>query len=144
MRTRGLVAAVVSVLWAGAAAAVSPYPDQPFDVRVTGMLLPVEERGREDLVAVEVDVEGQSWLLRLGRVEGRTRGERGRAVKYDFILLHQVRFYGAQDVIARLKKPEIVGKVLIMEGRLDTKKKRFLVRSVKEASGTRPASPRGD
>ena len=103
-------------------------------MRVTGTLLPITAESREDLVTVKVFVEGQPWLLRVGQVEKLTADERERAVDDD-ILLREVRFYGPDDLIGRLQKPEIAGKVLTIEGRLDTKEKRFLVTAVKEPDG---------
>jgi hypothetical protein len=45
-----------------------------------------------------------------------------------------VRFYGSEELIGRLQKPEIAGKVLTIEGRLETMPKQFLVTAVKEGT----------
>ena len=123
------------VVWDNAASAQSIYPDRPRNVSITGMLLPVEEQVREGLVTIKIFVQGQPRLLRVGEVKGLTGGERERVVRED-ILFQEVRFYGRKELIDRLQKPEIVGKVITIEGRLDTKEKRFLVMAVKEPTGS--------
>ena len=133
MKRRAALALLIA-LWAHGASAQSVYPDRPLTVRVTGTLLLVQEGTREDVVTVRIFIEGQPWLLRVGQVEKLTADERERAVDDD-ILLREVRFYGPNDLIGRLQKPEIAGKVLTIEGRLDTKEKRFLVTAVKEPGG---------
>jgi hypothetical protein len=58
-------------------------------------------------------------------------GEKERAVDAG-ILMRQVLFYGPEELIHRLEQPDIVGKALIIEGRLDAKERKFLVKSVTE------------
>jgi len=122
-------------------AAEDVYPQAPFTVRFTGMLLPANEQNREDLVTVNIFVEGTPWLLRLGEIKELTARDQDEA-KEQAIQLRQVRFYGAEDLISQLRKPEIAGKVLTIEGRLDPGSKRFLVTAVQEGKGTtrQPAS----
>jgi len=131
MRQIATVALLMLVFWASAASADPVRPAGPLPVRITGTLLPFEEQSREDLVTVKVFVKGQPWLLRIGEVEGMTTSEREWAVKRD-ILLRQVRFYGPEELVEELRKPEIVGKILTIEGRLDVRQNRFLVTAVKE------------
>jgi hypothetical protein len=131
------VALLVSVFGPGFARAQSPYPQRPMKLRVTGTLLPVEEPKREDLILVNIFVQDKPWLLRVGKVEELNPSGREPTVKED-ILLRQVRFYGDDALIARLLKPDIVGKVLRIEGQLDTKERRFLVTAVEEAANATP------
>jgi len=49
-------------------------------------------------------------------------------------LLRQVRFYGADDVLARLQG----GKVLTIEGQLEQKERRFRVTAVQDGAATAP------
>ena len=126
----------------GAVCADSEYPDRPLNVRVTGTLLPYEWPGREDLVTVGIYVDGQPWLLRLGKVEGLTVFERERAVGED-VLLRWVRFYGAKEHTGKLRDPASEGKAFVIEGRLDTTQRRFLVTGVKEAETGRLEDPNG-
>jgi hypothetical protein len=137
MKQGTLVALLVSLLWAGTVGAQSVYPDRPMRLRVTGTLLPVEEQKRDDLVTVNIFVQDKPWLLRMGKVEELTEMERERAVKDD-VLLRQVRFYGPDALMQRLQQPGSVGKVLTIEGRLDTKERRFLVTAVEEATDATP------
>ncbi|MGE0680652.1 MAG: hypothetical protein AB7P69_07055 [Candidatus Binatia bacterium] len=115
--------------------------DRPAKLRVTGTLLPMEERRREDLVTVRILVEDTPLLLRVGKVEELTSMEREQAVKWG-VLLRQVRFYGPEEFIGQLRKPEAIGKIFTIEGQLDTRDRQFLVTSVvaegKEQSPEKP------
>ncbi len=57
----------------------------------------------------------------------------GQAILRD--LFHrQVRFYGPEDLIVSLQKPEIAGKLLTIEGRLYPKERRFLITVMEEVT----------
>jgi hypothetical protein len=131
------------VLWAfgvSMAIAQSPYPEQrPLDLRVTGAFLPTDQQKRDDIVTVDVSVQGKPMLLRIGKVEDLTTQERAQAVKGE-VLLRKVHFTGPEEMMARLQKPEMVGKVITFEGWLDTQSRRFQVTTVKETTQETPAS----
>ena len=135
-----VTALLIVLLWTAAGNACSVYPDRPVSLRVTGALLSVDGPEREDLVTVKVFVQGQPWLLRIGKVEDLTAQAREQAAKDD-VLLRQVRFYGPEELISKLQKPDIAGKVITIEGHLDTKEKRFLVTGVQEAATSSPQTP---
>ncbi len=137
MKRLATIALIVMVCWIGAARADETYPQAPFTVRFTGMLLPANEQNREDLVTVSIFVEGTPWLLRLGEIKELTARDQEQA-KAQAIQLRQVRFYGPEDLIGPLRKPEIAGKVLTIEGRLDLTERRFLVTAVEEGKGGTP------
>jgi hypothetical protein len=101
-------------------------------VRVTGAMLPFEEQQRDDLVTATIFVQDKPWFFRVGKAEGLTSEEREQAVK-DGALLQQVRFQGPDAVMRRLQKANLIGKLLVIEGQLDTKGRRFLVSSVEES-----------
>ena len=134
------LALMVMAFWTGAVHADETYPQAPFTVRFTGMLLPANDQNREDLVTVSIFVEGTPWLLRLGEIQELTARDQEQA-KEQAVQLRQVRFYGSADLISRLQKPEIAGKVLSIEGRLDPSAKRFLVTAVQEGKGGAPPQP---
>jgi len=106
---------------------------QPVKLRVTGTLHPNETPPRDDLVMVNILVEDNPLLLRVGKVEELTHIERAQAVKWG-VLLRQVRFYGPTALISQLQE----GKTLTIEGQLDTKGRQFLVSDVK-TSGSMPS-----
>ncbi len=134
MKQVGAIVLLMVVCWVGTASAQGTYPQAPFNVRFSGMLLPPNEQNREDIVTVSIYVEGTPWLLRLGEIKELTARNQEQA-KEQAVQLQQVRFYGPEDLIGRLRKPEIAGKVLTIEGRLDTKERRFLVTAVQEGTG---------
>ncbi len=119
--------ALVLMVWNGVATAQSVYPDRPMQLRITGTLLPTATEKREDLILVDIFVQDKPWRLRIGRVEEMNASGRGDPIKED-LLLHQVRFYGADDRLEKLQS----GKVLTIEGELDQKVRRFRVTSVQE------------
>lgn len=119
-------------LWFTIAHADDPvYPDHPKDIRLTGALLAPSAKEEEDIVTVNIFLGDTPRLLRVGSVENLSPDEKERAVDAG-ILMRQVRFYGPDELIHRLEQPDIVGKALTIEGRLDAKERRFLVKSVKE------------
>jgi len=142
MRKIAALLLLVGVFYARGAAAQNVYPQAPFSVRFTGMLLPVNEQNREDLVTVSIFVGGTAWMLRLGEVKELDARDREQATE-QAVQLRQVRFYGPDDLIGKLQKPEIAGKVLTIQGRLDPKENRFLVTAVEEGTGGAPQSQQG-
>ena len=140
MKRLTLSALLLIVFWTGVGRAEDTYPQAAFTVRFTGMLLPANEQNREDLVTVSIFVEGTPWLLRLGEIKELTARDQGQA-KEQAIQLRQVRFYGSDDLISQLQKPEIAGKVLTIEGRLDPTARKFLVTVVEEGRGGAPPQP---
>ena len=131
---------LISLYWASAVSAQPATLERPVKLRVTGTLLPVGEQNREDLVTVNILVQDTPLLLRIGKVEELTPTEREQAVKWG-VLLRQVRFYGPDALIGPLQKPETMGKVLTIEGQLDTRARQFLVTAVKGATGPKPQDP---
>lgn len=111
--------------------------DRQTKLRVTGTLLPLEERQREDLVTVRILIEDTPLLLRVGKVEELTQMEKEQAVKWG-VLLQQVRFYGPEEFMGQLRKPEAIGKIFTIEGKLDTRDRQFLVTSVEEGMKSPP------
>ena len=133
---------LISLYWASAVSAQPASLDRPVKLRVTGTLLPIGEQNREDLVTVNILVQDTPLLLRIGKVEELTPTEREQAVKWG-VLLRQVRFYGPDALIGPLQKPETAGKVLTIEGQLDTRARQFLVTAVKGATGPKLPEPEG-
>jgi hypothetical protein len=131
---------LLSFCWAPAFSADTVYPEHPKDIRLTGTLLAPTEQAREDLVTVNIFLGDAPRLLRVGKIEDLTQDEKDRAVKKG-ILLRQVRFYGPDEVMERLQQPNIVGKVLTIEGRLDVQERRFLVKSVAEQASETMTAP---
>jgi hypothetical protein len=140
MRLKTLFILVLSSFGVSIAIAQSPYPEQrPLDLRVTGAFLPTDQQKRDDLVTVDVSVQGKPMLLRIGKVEDLTTQERAQAVKGE-VLLRKVYFTGPEEIMARLQKPEMVGKVITLEGWLNTQSRRFQVTTVKETTEVAPAA----
>lgn len=129
-----LLVMLLVVLNIGVVQAQSVYPDRPMQLRITGTLLPTVTEKREDLILVDIFVQDKPWRLRIGRVEELNASGRGDLIKED-LLLRQVRFYGADDLLAQLQ----AGKVLTIEGQLDQKERRFRVTAVQEGKKAAPA-----
>src|SRR5262245_32229479 len=132
MKYLTLVSLLVFALWLNVVHAQSSAPQPSQTLRVTGTLLPNEEQQREDVVTVTIFVQDRPRLFRVGRVEGLSSAEREQAVA-EGALLQQVRFDGPEAVMRRLEKTDQTGKLLVIEGRLDAKARRFHVTAVEEA-----------
>jgi hypothetical protein len=109
------------------------------DLRITGALLAAEEQKRDDLILVDIMVQGKPMLLRIGKVEDVTLSKRTQAVK-DEVLLRKVRFTGPEELMQRLQQPETLGKVVTIQGWLNTKDRLFQVTAVEQGTGATPAS----
>jgi hypothetical protein len=131
---------LLSFWWPHAFGADTVYPEHPKDIRLTGTLLAPTEQAHEDIVTINIFLGDAPRLLRIGKIEDLTQDEKDRAVK-EGILMRQVRFYGPDEVMKRLQQPDIVGKALTIEGRLDVQERRFLVKSVTENPGEGIAPP---
>jgi hypothetical protein len=137
---RTLLALMMFVVNVGIVSAQSPYPEQrPLDLRITGAFLAADQQKRDDIVTVDVTVQGKPMLLRIGKVEDLTIQERVQAVKGE-VLLQKVHFTGAEELMVRLQKPEMIGKVITIEGWLDTQSRRLQVTAIKEAAEALPVS----
>jgi hypothetical protein len=124
---------ILAIVWGTPAQAQSVYPDRPMQLRITGTLLPTDTEKREDLILVDIFVLDKPWCLRVGSVEEINASGRGDPIKED-LLLRQVRFYGDEDVLARLQG----GKVLTIEGQLEQKERQFRVTAVQDGAATAP------
>ena len=125
-------ALLIALFWAPLASVQAEDSTQPMKVRITGTMLPFEEQQRDDLVTATIFIQDKPWFFRVGKAEGLTSEEREQAVK-DGALLEQVRLQGPDAVMRRLQKANLIGKLLVIEGQLDAKGRRFLVSSVEEA-----------
>lgn len=139
MRPRTIIALVCSLLWASVVGAQSYSLEHRMDMRITGTLLAAEEQKRDDFVLVNITVQNKPMLLRIGKVEDLTTRGRAQAVK-DEVLLRQVRFTGPEALMEQLQKPEVLGKVITIQGWLNTKDRRFQVTAVEEVSGATPTA----
>lgn len=136
---RGAIVLGFSLLWVSIAGAQSYGPEHRMDLRITGALLAAEEQKRDDLVLVDITVQGKPMLLRIGKVEDVTLSKRTQAVK-DEVLLRKVRFTGPEELMQRLQQPETLGKVLMIQGWLNTKDRLFQVTAVEEGTGATPTA----
>lgn len=130
---------ILCVLWVGSAVAQSYTAEQHLDMRITGVLLALDTPKRDDLVTVDISVQSTPMLLRLGKVEELSPREKSQAAKHD-VLLRKVRFTGPEELMARLLRPQTIGKVLTIQGWLNAQTRLFQVTAVsEEAEATSPA-----
>jgi hypothetical protein len=124
-------ALLITLFWVPLASVQAEDSTQPMKVRVTGTMLPFEEQQRDDLVTATIFIQDKPWFFRVGKAEGMSSEQREQAVK-EGALLEQVRFQGPDSVMRRLQKANLVGKLLVIEGELDAKGRRFIISSVEE------------
>ena len=138
LRQLMVVVPLVLSFWPTAASAQAvPYIEPPPLVRFTGALHPLEEKGRGGLLTLTVSVKDTKWIFRIAKVEKLTgRNPSGWRLLQD-LFPQQVRFVGPAELLHPLQEPEIVGKLLIIEGRLYTGDRMLLITAVEEATEKR-------
>ena len=135
LRQRIVVVLLTPIFWPTAASAQAiPHIEPPPLVRSTGALHPLEEKGRGGLLTLTVSVKDTKWIFRIAKVEKLTgRNPSGWRLLQD-LFPPQVRFVGPAELLHPLQEPEIVGKLLIIEGRLYTGDRMLLITAVEEAT----------
>jgi hypothetical protein len=136
---KGFLVGMLCAVWVGIAVAQTYTAEQHLDMRITGVLLALDTPKRDDLVTVDISVQGKPMLLRLGKVEELSPREKSQAVEHA-VLLRKVRFTGPEELTARLLKPETLGKVLTIEGWLNAQDRLFQVTVVNEGTATMPTA----
>jgi hypothetical protein len=110
--------------------------DKPVKLRLMGEILKFVDSPPEDIVTAKITVQDKQLLLRIGKVEELNRMEREQAVKWG-VLFREIRFDGPAPLLEQIRNAEETGKILTVEGQLDTKTRQFLVASVTEAQEAR-------
>jgi hypothetical protein len=136
---KGFLVGMLCAVWAGSAVAQTYTAEQRLDMRITGVLLALDTPKRDDVVTVDISVQNTPMLLRLGKVEELSTREKSQVAKND-VLLRKVRFTGPEELMARLLKPETIGKMLTIEGWLNAQDRLFQVTMVNESSEAMPTS----
>ncbi len=139
MKLRKLWLVLMAVAWAGLASAQDYKAEHRLDLRITGMVLSAETPPREDVVVVDISVQGKPLKLRVGKVEDLSVREKEQAAKTE-ILLRQIRFTGDAALMEHLLKMETAGKVITIEGWLNTQSRLFQVTAVTDGASTTPAT----
>jgi hypothetical protein len=138
MMRKVLAACIVSLVLVNRVSAQSYTANPHLDLRITGMLLPADTPKREDLPLVEISVQQTPMLFRLGQVEDVTERDKSQVNKNE-VLFHQVRFTGGTELMERLLRPETLGKVVTIEGWLNTSTRLFQVTAVTVKGAAGPA-----
>lgn len=139
MSLRTLWLMLVAVVWASLASAQDYKAEHRLDLRITGMVLPADAPPREDVVVVDISVQEKPLKLRVGKVEDLSVGEKAQAAKTE-VLLHRIRFTGDSALMERLLKAETAGKVITVEGWLNTQSRLFQVTAITDGASARPVT----
>ncbi len=139
MKPKGIFILLVLIFWV---CAVSPqlyaFVAIPPRVRFTGVLLPIKDQSRMGaLDDLDVFIGKEKWTFLVDKMEIVASVGLNRAT-LQRLFPRVVRFVGPDDLIARLKSPKVVGKVLTIEGLLYTGSRRLFLTEVDEgeAAGT--------
>jgi CRP/FNR family transcriptional regulator len=131
MKKKTIVSMVLWVFGVSMVSAQSPFPEQrPLDLRVTGAFLSTDQQKRDDIVTVDVSVQGKPMWLRIGKVEDLTTQERAQAVKGEvlfrfgdkFDALYAIRYGSCKTVVLakgghdQIAGFYMVGEVVGMDG----------------------------
>jgi hypothetical protein len=107
-------------------------------------LHPLAEKGRGGLATLTVSVKDTQWSFRVAKVEKLTGTDPSGWRLLQNLFPPRLRFVGPAELLHPLQEPEIVGKLLIIEGRLYTGDRMFLITSVEEAADKpQPTKPEG-
>ena len=126
-----ILALSLVLCWTSSTDARFSYPEAPPYVRLSGVLLPLEDQHDAGLRSLTVFVHGRLWRFQLDAVEEVTQGNHARLQLRD-LLWGSIRLYGSPGLLAPLQQPEIVGKHLTIEGHLHTRERRLLVTAAEE------------
>lgn len=125
---------LVSVFWSATTSAQIPRIEPPPLVRFTGALLPLEEKDRSHLPTLTVFIKGKRWIFRIAKVEKLTGSSFDGWRLLRGLFPPEVRFLGPERLISLLQEPEIMGKLLTIEGHLYIGDRMFFVEIVEEAT----------
>ena len=110
-------------------------PEIPPLIRLTGILLPPEEKTPETYLnkPFTLLVRDKKWIMRLTNVEDIT----GSRIRSEFNLVDaiyppELHLVGPEKLIEPLMKPDIAGKLINIEGRLYIGERMLFVVRVKE------------
>ena len=126
-----LIALTSAVFWTSTARAQFAYPDATPYVRLSGVLLPLDEQKPQEISTLLIFVPGQLWQFRLDGLEEVTDRNYER-VRVSDLRGRSFRLYGPGSLIDPLQQPHMAGKHLTVEGRLYLKERRLLVTRVEE------------
>jgi hypothetical protein len=112
---------------------ITPYLHIPPLVRFTGTLHPSEEKNGDGLHTLWISVRDKEWQFRLTAVDVLTGTNYGWMILSDIFPPH-LRISAPENLLAQLERPEIVGKPLIIEGRLYRVNRVLLVTALEDAS----------
>ena len=96
----------------------APRFHQPPLVRITGTLVPLEEKQHGKLQTITVHVKGKSWKLRVEKIITLTATRRSGSSLLHDLFPRKLHLIGADDLLAPLQQETIVGKPIVLEGRL--------------------------
>ena len=104
-------------------------------VRFTGVLLPVEEKGRSCVHTHTVRITDTTWICRIAKVENLTGRDLRELGLFQALFPPRVHFVGSEDLLRPLQESEITGRRLRIEGHLYTADRALWVTAVEEVAG---------
>ena len=117
---------VVVLLWGATASARFGYPDETPYVRLSGVLLALEDETQQHALTLTILVKGSSWRFQLDDVEEVKAHDQEDAGLHD-LQRHTIRLYGPTPLLVLLQQPTIIGQPITIEGYLYPKERRLLV-----------------
>lgn len=103
-------------------------------VRFTGVLLPVEEKGRNGASTLTVRILNTTWILSIAKVENLTGPDLGELRLLQDLFPPRVHFVGSEALLRPLQDSEITGRRLRVEGYLYTADRVLWVTAVEEVA----------
>lgn len=108
--------------------------DPPPLVRLTGSLLPLEEKGRSHLPTLTILIKGDKRIFRIVNVEKLTGNDPDGWRLLRALFPPEVRCVGPEKPLSLLQTSEIMGRRITIEGHLYVGSRMFFVKFVREAT----------
>jgi len=108
-----------------------PRVEPPPLVRFTGTLHPVKEKKPSGLQTLTIRVKKAEWKLWLTDVKTLTGTDRGWMILKD-IFPPRLNLFGPDKLLSPLVRPEMVGKAVVIEGRLYVGTRKLVVTAAGE------------
>ena len=105
------------------------YPDAVSYVHLSGELLPLEGEAQPQKPILIVLINGQPWRFVIENFE-QVRDHDQEEIGIPTLLRSAVRVYGAETLIDSLKKPDVVGQPITIQGYLYPQQRRLLAVSI--------------
>jgi hypothetical protein len=132
LRRMAAVVLLMLVFWPALVSAQRRFEPPP-RVRLTGSILPFEDRNPLRMDIFTVFIEGKKRIFRVVEVEQLTGWDADGWRLLRQLFPAEMRFLGSKELTSLLQEPELMGKRLTLEGQLYVGSRMFFINIMEEA-----------